>query len=301
MDTRLIIFKTVAEQKNFSKAADLLHISQPAISLNIQALEEYYGTQLFWRNNRKVTLTPDGQILYNYACKILSLYDAALEAIQEHTHQPKGNLSIGASQTIGDYVAPQLAAAFTEKYPEVNLTIPIANTTEIIKRLINHEISLALIEFHTTHPKIELTPFMRDELVVIASIQSCLRSKSEVSIEEMTNFPLILREEGSGTRHIMEETLNSLNAKVDSFPSHLVLGSNQAIKVAVQSGLGISILSQSAVAKECEYGMLHSLRIIGKNIERYFYLATLKGVNMDLLAKLFTEMLKTNKGKNYTW
>ena len=163
-----------------------------------------------------------------------------------------------------------------------------------------YEISLALIEFHITHPKIELSPFMNDELVVIASIQSCLRSKNEASIEEMTNFPLILREEGSGTRHIMEETLNSLNVKVDSFPSHLVLGSNQAIKVAVQSGLGISILSQSAVAKECEYGMLHSLRIIGKNIERYFYLATLKGVNMDLLAKLFTEMLKTNKGKNYT-
>jgi len=299
MDMRLLIFKTVAEQKNFSRAAELLHISQPAISLNIQALEEYYGTQLFWRNNRKVSLTPDGQTLYGYAVKLLNLYNAAAAEIQEHNHLPKGTLIVGASQTIGDYVVPGLASAFNSKYPAISLTFPIANTSEIIKKLTNHEIALALVEFEVSQSNIELKPFMDDELVVVAPCHGCLSNKSTISTKEITNYPLLLREEGSGTRHVMEDSLRSLGVTIASFPSHLVLGSNQAIKIAVQSGLGITLLSKTAVAKECEHGMLHCLKIAGKSIRRQFYQATLKDAALDLPARLFVEMLDSqNKRPN---
>ncbi len=298
MDTRLLIFKTVADLQSFSRAAEVLHISQPAISHNIQALEEYYGCTLFHRSTRQVMLSNCGKILYQYAKQLLNLYETAAETMQEMNHVPRGKLSLGASQTIGDYVVPQLTASYAGEYPQIQILAEIANTTEIIARLHNHSIQMALVEFYVDDPTVRLKPFMDDKLVLITHPSHPWHKGNHVTLEKLVTQPFIIREEGSGTRQVVEDNLLAAGVAIKDFPLHIVLGSNQAVKVAVQSGLGIAVLSNAAVERECEYGLLARLEIEGLSIKRKFYTANLKGDKPDLPTRLFLDLLKQKYNYN---
>lgn len=271
MDTQLDIFLAVVRHRSFSKAAKALHITQPAVSMNIQALESYYGTKLFNRNNKSVTLTESGRALYKYAEQIMDLYDQARQALMKIEQTITGKLAIGASLTIGEYIVPKTLGLFKHMYPKVDIHLTVANTRDIEKHMLNHAVDIGLVEGPIDSPDLQLKPFMEDRLTVVIPPDAQLSPDGIITLDQLKAMPLILRERGSGTRFIMETQLKKAGLDVSRLHVIMELGSTQAIKEAVEAGLGSAIISQCAVTKEIRAGTLKTANIQGVDMKRYFY------------------------------
>lgn len=272
MNHHLLVFKTVADKKSFSQAAKALHISQPAISLQIQSLEEQLGTRLFDRNNKRVALTQAGKTFYNYSSKILELYEQAQKDISELTGMVKGEIKIGATLTIGEYILPRIAGNFLREHAQVSLSINIANTEIISNNLLNTSLDLGLVEGPINHNDLVLEKFMEDELVVIVPYDHPWAKKDYISATELLSQPFIDREKGSGTRQVMEDTLREHEIDPNKLQIAMVLGSTQAIKEAVEAGLGISIISKRAIKKDLKLKALGVTRVKDCIFNRNFYM-----------------------------
>jgi len=248
-DHKLKVFCTVAETKSFSKASEIIHLTQPAVSLQIQALEEIYGTRLFDRSNNTVVLTRAGTLLYKYAREILALYSSAEKDIGEITGLVKGNLSVGASTTIANYLLPSVIVDFRKKYPKIKVNLHVGNTKGVIEFLNSGTIDIGLVEGEVQRQKIVVEKFLTDELVLIMSPAHPWAKRRDLSISEITEEPFIVREEGSGTRQMIEKNLENQGISPLDLKVSLVLGSTEAIKSAVEDGMGVSIISAWAAKK----------------------------------------------------
>ena len=291
LDTQLLVFKAVAEQKSFSRAAKVLHMTQPAISIHIQNLEEYFGTRLLDRNNRQVSLTEAGRVLYHYAVELARLYDEARKAVAEVTGKVKGKLVIGATLTIGEYLLPRIAGYFKQKYPEVDITLQIANTQEVVRRILAHELDLGLIEGRVEHPDLIQQDIYQDELVLIVSPQHPWAEREEVTLEDLRREPVILREKGSGTRQVAEEGLKKAGLDLCALKIAMELGSTQAIKEAVEAGLGVAIISRLAVKKESRNNLLREVRLQGVDFKRSLRVAYSRHKFRSPSAEAFLKLL----------
>lgn len=268
LDHQLRVFLTVAEKKNFSRAAEVLNLTQPAISQHIHALEEYYRVRLFDRSNKKVELTKAGSILYSYAKQILTLHQAAERAVTDLIELVKGKIVVGASMTIGEYVLPRLVGAFSNKFPEVELAMIIGNTAMVYEQTLEGNIDIGLVEGEVEeHSNLKVEPFLTDEMVLIVPPGHPLANEPFVTPENLRQCTFILREEGSGTRLITEDTLLQLNIQ----PARVIqLGSTEAIKQAVEAGLGISFLSKWVIRKELTLGTIKPVRLTDVAVTREF-------------------------------
>lgn len=266
----LELFKFVAEKKSFSKASEILHISQPAISQQINVLEDYLAVKLFNRTTRKVSLTEEGKLLYKYAIQIYNLFLEAEESINEFRKIVKGTLTVGASLTIGEYMLPRIIGQYKKLNPQVQIKAEVFNTQQIVKHVLDETIELGLIEGSVEHDSLSVFPFIDDELGVIVSPNHPLSGQRSVSTEQLTYFPLIFREKGSGTRLVIESALKEAGLSLKSLPITLELASNEAVKAAVEADLGISILSSRAVQKELQLNILKLIPIADLKISRKF-------------------------------
>lgn len=255
-DHKLKVFCTVAETKSFSKTSEIIHLTQPAVSLQVQALEEIYETKLFDRTSNLITLTEAGEILYKYAKDILSLYAEAAKEIGKITGLLKGSIKIGASTTIGNYLLPNIISDFKKIRVKVNINVLIGNTRRIVDLLNSGIIDIGLVEGETSKQKMKIEPFVEDELVFIVPPAHPWTKKKIISILDVTKEPFILREEGSGTRQMIEKYLESHGINIENMKIALILGSTESIKEAVEQGIGISIVSKWAARKEIKYGSL---------------------------------------------
>ncbi len=271
-DHKLKIFCTVAEVKSFSKASEIIHLTQPAVSLQIQALEEFYETKLLDRTSNNVTLTPSGEILYRYAKEILSLYADAEKNIGKLTGLAKGSIVIGASSTIGNYLLPKVIADFRKMCPKIKVNITIGNTKKIVELLHSFNIDVGLVEGDVKSQKIVMDSLLEDELYVIVPSGHPWSKNNEISILDLVKEPFIFREEGSGTRQAVEKSLLRHGINPHNMEVSLILGSNEAIKEAVENGMGISIVSQWAVKKETKCGSIKMLGIKEEKVIRDFSL-----------------------------
>jgi LysR family transcriptional regulator, transcriptional activator of the cysJI operon len=263
----LKVFKTVVEQKNFSKAADLLYISQPAVSMQIRNLENEFGAKLIHRTSKQLMLTYSGEILYAKATQILNLYEEAKQEINLLRNEVGGTLKIGASFTIGEYVLPAILGEYTSQYPNVHVEVSISNTEEILNGVKNG-LDLGLVEGNVEGQDFILTPFMTDEMVLIApNSHSLAKVRLIQDTEVLQNQTWIFREAGSGTRAYTDLLIQELGLKVNR---SFVFSSSQAIKEGVINGLGISFVSTLIVKKELEHHELTLVRIKGKQILRNF-------------------------------
>ncbi|WP_338833046.1 selenium metabolism-associated LysR family transcriptional regulator [Neomoorella humiferrea] len=292
LDTQMLVFKAVAEQKSFSRAAQLLHLTQPAISLHIQTLEEYFGTRLLERSNRQVTLTEAGRILYNYAQELSRLYNEAQKALAEIGGKVRGQLVVGATLTIGEYLLPRFTGQFKKQYLDVDITVQIANTQEIIRRLLGGELDLSVIEGQIEHPNLIQEDFFQDELVIIVSTNHPWSCRGEITPEELQAEPLILREKGSGTRQVAEAGLKQVGLNPANLKVIMELGSTQAIKEAVEAGLGAAIISRLAVKKESRHNLLREVRLKGADFRRTFHLAYSRHKHHSAAAQAFLDFLR---------
>lgn len=291
-DHKLKVFCTVAETKSFSRASDIIHLTQPAVSLQIQALEEIYGTRLFDRSNNTVVLTHSGTLLYKYAKEILILYSSVEKEIGEMTGLVKGNLCVGASTTIGNYLLPSVIIDFKKKFPKIKVTLQVGNTKAILEQLAAGNINLGLVEGEVHRQKIVVEKLIADELVLIMSSAHRWAKKKDVSLQELSQEPFIMREEGSGTRQMILKNLEKQGLSFDDLTVSLVLGSTEAIKSAVEEGMGISIISAWAAKKELRYGTLKTAQFKEMKFLRNFSLIYPKGNIKSYIFEQFLDFLK---------
>ncbi|MGM9950241.1 MAG: LysR family transcriptional regulator [Lysinibacillus sp.] len=259
-------FITLAELKNFTKTSEVLHISQPSVSLHIKNLEKEFQTELFIRSPKYVQITPSGNILYNRAKQIISLYEQAKEDILAHHHSVQGELKIGASFTIGEHILPVFLSKLQKDFPKLELTVIIGNTEEIVQHVREFRVDIGLIEGQTNDKELSIHPFMQDELFLISS-PAYPGFKSEMTLHDLQNHTWITREDGSGTREYINHVIRSNGLKVKSL---LTISSNQGIKESVMQGLGISLLSRSVIEREVEHGDLSIVRLENQSFTRTF-------------------------------
>lgn len=291
-DHKLKVFCTVAETRSFSKASEIIHLTQPAVSLQIQALEEVYETKLFDRTSSTVVLTPAGEILYKYAKEILTLFAAAEKDIGEITGLVKGSISVGASTTIGNYVLPSVISDFKRKNPKIKIHLQVGNTKRIVDFLNAGNIDLGIVEGDVSKYKIKTEKLIADELCLIVPTNHPWTKKKEVSILDILKEPFIFREDGSGTRQVIEKYLNKRGISPHKMKITTILGSTEAIKEAVENGTGLSIVSKWAVRRERRYGSLDIVRFKEGKVLRDFSLIFSRTTIMSYAAEEFLTYMK---------
>ena len=293
----LKVFYVAATKKNFSETAKIMHLSQPTVSLQIQQLESTLNVKLFERTTKSIKLTDFGKVLFDYAEKILHLVDQAKKELYLLSESIHGELNVGASLTTGEYILPYLLGSFAKAYPKINLLMKTYNSHQIIQQLENEEIHIGFIEAPIEHEHLYQYPFLTDELVVISSVSDpppLLKNKKFITANELFSLPIILREPGSGTRQVMEDRLRENQLDPTKLNVVLELGSTESIKATVESGLGISVISESSIQKELKLGTLKKVNIRGINLQRYFYLVYLENKIMPSTADVFLKFVLKN-------
>ena len=271
---RLKVFRTVAEHLNFRKAAEHLFLTQPAITLQIKALEDDLGLRLFDRTANRVSLTSHGSLLLDYAKKIATLVSEVEQELGADDGKASGELSLGVSTTIAQYVLPRLLGAFLDEHPRVQFSLHSGNTSEIVELLLEDKISLGLIEGPARDRGIHTEPFMQDELVLITPRAF---GSDHISREQLMASNLLMREHGSGSRRVVEIALEKAGCRLKSFKKVMNLDSTEAIKSAVEAGLGIGFVSRWAISKELELGALKVAAVAGLKVARDFSLISRTG------------------------
>ncbi len=266
---RLKVFRTVAKHLSFRKAAEHLFLTQPAVTLQIKALEEDLGIRLFDRGANHVSLTAQGAILLAHAEKIATLVSQAEQELGAEDGRVSGELSLGVSTTIAQYVLPRLLGAFLDEHPRVQFSLHSGNTGEIVQLLLDDKLCLGLIEGPARDRGIRTEPFMQDELVLI--VPPAFES-DRLSRDELLGSSLLMREHGSGSRHVVEMALEKAGFRLKGFKRVMDLDSTEAIKSAVEAGLGIGFVSRWAISKELELGLLKLAEVKGLGVARDFSL-----------------------------
>jgi len=275
VDQHLNVFISVAEKKNFSRAAESLHMTQPAVSQYIRTLEEMMGTRLLERTNKYVRLNKAGEVVYHHGKEILGLYEKMQNLVDDLTQKAKGSLTIGASHTFGEYVLPWIISTLQRQYPEIEPEIIIGNTTEIAALLDAHQLDAGIVEGKLLNHHLKLDEFGEDFMYAVASpdhpLFKQLGKNEYIKLQDTAEETWIAREEGSGTREAMDEMF----AQFEFQPAKLLqFGSNHPIKEAVEAGLGISLLSRWAIQKELKYKDLKVIPIVGLPFKRKFSIIT---------------------------
>ena len=271
---RLKVFRAVAERLSFHKAAEDLFVTQPAVTLQIKALENDLGVRLFDRAGSRISLTRQGSVLLSYANRIAGLVAEAEGELGTSEGQVSGDLQLGVSTTIAQYVVPRLLRTFLEEHPQVKLSLHSGNTSQIVQCLLDGKVSIGLIEGPSRERGVHVEPFMEDELVLITSPNF---ESNHLSQSEFAGVSLLMREHGSGSRRVVERALEKARYKLKSFKKVMELDSTEAIKSAVEVGLGVGFVSLWAISKELELGTLKTATVDGVTIKRQFTLISRTG------------------------
>ena len=295
---RLVVFRAVADQQSFRKAAEELYLTQPAVSLQIKALEEDLGVQLFDRSGSRIELTEAGKILRGYSQQAVALFVKAEQAIAALSGDHAGQLALGASTTIAQYVLPRLLGEFSREHPRVHPTMISGNSEHIVESLEKQTIALGLIEGPARSRDVKAEPFMKDELVLIVSAAHEWAELESIPCSMIAAAPLLMRERGSGTRRVVEMALERQSVKLSSLNIVMELDSTEAIKSAVESGLGIGFVSRWAIAKDIRLG--RSFKIVevrDLRITRDFLIACAAALSPTGLVEEFRRFLFSRTGE----
>ncbi|TXF11277.1 LysR family transcriptional regulator [Pelomicrobium methylotrophicum] len=255
-DRRLQVFYTVAKQLSFTKAAELLFMTQPAVTFQVKQLEEHFNTRLFERSHGKISLTPAGQLVFEYAERILNLSSELETRMHEMVGGIAGPLSIGASTTIAEFMIPRILGEFKSAYPQVQLRLVVGNSEMIENQVADHMLDLGLIESPPHLPSLKNEILCEDELVMICAPDHPLAQASSVVPKQLAQLPYVSREPGSGTREFADQFFAKQGVSPDEMNIVMELGSPEAVKGVVETGLGFGVVSRYTVQKELKLGTL---------------------------------------------
>lgn len=288
MDIRkLEVFRKVYELRSFSRAGDESYLSQPTVSGHIKYLEDYLGTRLFDRLGKEVVPTRAGDILYEFAVKIVDLREDAERALNLFQGKMKGKMLIGGSTIPGGYILPNLLGRFRQQYPDVMVSLKVGDTQQIVDMVVGAEVELGMVGARIDHPSAQYNQFQGDRLILTAPADHQFTDKATVTLKDLAHMPFVLREHGSGTRMALQRALSSASLKLKDMNIVAELGNTQAVKEAVKSGLGVSILSDKAVQDEIRMGLLREIKVKGLDIRRDFYLVVHRSRTMSPICRTF--------------
>ncbi len=289
---QLKIFCGVVEQKSFSRAGKKLHLSQPTVSGHIKDLEGHFGCRLIDRFSREAVATQAGELLYGYARKMLALQGEIEIAMAEFNGIVKGRILIGGSTIPGGYLLPRIIGAFTEKYPEVIISLRIADTAKIIDDVVAGYLELGVVGAKSADKKILQDKLVEDELRLIVPANHPWAKKEAISLKTMLTEPFIVREKGSGTLASIQQSMVRAGYSIDNLKISAELGSTEAVRQGIKNMLGVSILSTLAVCEDLEIGSLKTVVVKDLHLNRSFYLTRHKVRSLSPLSRIFIEFLK---------
>ncbi|HKP31228.1 MAG TPA: LysR substrate-binding domain-containing protein [Chitinophagaceae bacterium] len=286
------VFFEVAKQLSFSKAADILFISQPAISRHIKLLEQQYHLSLFERKGNSIQLTEEGTLLYSHIKKAKELQRQLEFDITTFSNkqQAKGSLVIGASTTVALYVIPKILSVFHQKYPEISLRLVNRNSESILKALLEHEIDFGIMEGKGKITSAKYKFFITDEVVPVCSSKSPLAKRKKIEPKELIDLPIALRERGSGTLTAVTDGLEKLKIRIGDLNNKIILGGTEALKNFLLDDTSLGFLPLRSVAKQLKTGELTRLNIPGLSITREFYFVQRQGSQNDKINNLFIKL-----------
>ncbi|NVM20725.1 MAG: LysR family transcriptional regulator [Desulfobacterales bacterium] len=292
---RLHIFCKVIELKSFSKAAGAVYLSQPTVSSHIKDLENHYECKLIDRLGREVAPTKAGELLYEYATKMIALKEDAEKTLAEFQGKTRGHLTIGGSTIPGGYILPPLLGRFKQVYPEVTVTLIESDTAGIIRSTIEGRVELGIVGAKAREVQLIQEKIMADEMFLIVPAAHRWAARGSVGMDEVMGEPFIMRESGSGTRRSIEELLDGSGHWLGRLNVVAEMGSTEAVRQGIKAGVGVSILSECAVADELAAGILKKVGINGLSFHRAFYLIVHKHRTQSPLCRTFIEFLKQER------
>ncbi len=288
---QLTIFRTVAQHLSYTKAAEVLYLSQPAVSQQVRTLEQVLGLRLFVRSGRCIVLTPAGQEFLHHTERLLTLLAETAPVVHEISTLARGSVLVGASTSAGTYVVLPLLGAFHARCPRIHVTLTVANRRSIEEQLLSHEIDLAVMSLIEQQDRFDVEFLMPNELVVVAAPSHRLQGHSALPLHDLQQETFLLREQGSGTRLDTEQHFTHAGVPLQTC---LELGSIEAIKEGVVAGLGIAVLPREAVALEIASGDLAVLDVEGFPLKRQWYVVHVKGRRLSLAAAALRQLFLTN-------
>ena len=281
-DFRLKVFLSVAKNLSFTKASQELFITQPAITKHIRELETTYGIRLFERQGNRITLTNAGRVMQEHCERILDDYKRLAYEMNLLQNHYAGELRLGASTTIAQYVLPPILGAFIRKFPQVELSLLNGNSREVEEALRQHRIDVGLVEGIYRMPNLKYTPFLQDELVAVVHTRSKLRIPDEISANDLAHIPLVLRERGSGTLDTIEMALSEKGLKLSSLNVRMYLGSTESIKSFLRYSDCMGIVSVFSVDHELRAGEFRVVDVEGLQFKRHFCFVSAQGQEADV-------------------
>jgi len=292
----LRVFASVFKNRSFSKASEELHLTQPTISNHIKALEDEFDCKLFDRLGRTILPTKEAEVLYSHSMELIERTNNLREAVGLIKKDISGKLIIGASTIPGVYLLPGFMSEFRKKFPSISFQILISDSKGIIENISRHELLLGIVGAKLGNEHIKYMPFIEDELIVVSSPH--LSKNRMMTLQELLKFPMVLREEGSGTRKETEKFLANKGISLENVHISGVFGSTDAIKQAVKAGLGVSILSKFSVADELKYKILEEIKLTDIQMKRRFYIVTHKKRTLPRLYETFLNYIAA-ESKNF--
>jgi len=292
----LRVFASVFKNRSFSRASEELHLTQPTISNHIKALEDEFECKLFDRLGRTILPTKEAEVLYTHSMELIERTNNLREAVGLIKKDISGKLIIGASTIPGVYLLPGFMSEFRKKFPSISFQILISDSKGIIENISRHELLLGIVGARLGNEHIKYMPFIEDELIVVSSPH--LSKNRMMTLQELLKFPMVLREEGSGTRKETEKFLANKGISLENVNIAGVFGSTDAIKQAVKAGLGVSILSKFSVADELKYKILEEIKLTDIQMKRRFYIVTHKKRTLPRLYETFLNFIVA-ESKNF--
>jgi DNA-binding transcriptional LysR family regulator len=268
-DRRLQVFYSVARHLSFTKAAEALHMTQPAVTFQVRQLEEQFNTRLFDRTHNRINLTEAGERVYHHAKQIFEIYSRMEGEIRELTGEVSGVVMLGASTTVAEYMLPPLLGAFKRKFPDVIIRLQVSNTESIVASVEDNAVDLGVVEGPVSNKSLMVEVCRIDRLVAVLPPGHVLAGSAKLAVADVLKHPFIAREEGSGTREVTFDYLRGAGLEPANLTVVMELGSPESIKGAIEAGMGISILSRSTIDKELQLGTLTCVEL-DPRLERPF-------------------------------
>jgi DNA-binding transcriptional LysR family regulator len=296
MDTRqLAAFCEVVDRKSFSQAAERLGVTQPAVSLQVRALEKRLGTQLLDRSGRRVEPTEAGQRLYRAAQRMLALEGQLLEDVAgaDEDSVLRGELALGASTGPGGTVVPVLLGEFQREHPELRVALFVSDTNHVIEQVAERELELGIVGAAPRHRGVVFEPFFRDEVILAVPPGHPFAGK-QISLDDLRGAPLILMQEGAGVRQVIEEELRGAGVRLRDLDVRLELGLQESVRSAVAAGFGVTFISRSGVEAELAAGTIAAARVKGLEPAREILLVRAAGRLPTRAAETFVEFARSN-------
>ena len=294
---RLTVFRAVAAQRSFRRAAEELYLTQPAVTQQIKALEELVGLPLFDRSGREVTLTAAGAVLLHYTEQSGALLEQAAVELASLKGQISGTLRIAASTTIAQYILPPLLGAFLRLHPAVHAELESSNTESAADAIASGRVNLSLVEGPPHASQVRSEIWLEDELVLLVPPSHEWAGQRSITLQQIAATPLLMRERGSGTREIIETTLESAGLSVRDLQIVLELNSTEAILGCIESGVGVGFVSRSAIQRQLAMGTLAIVPVLGLTIPRNLLLLTPTGPEPTGATAAMVELLRTHRAQ----